>query len=34
VMMGEKAICTAASNTLAKRIAASLNAHIPDRRGI
>jgi len=34
VMMGEKAICTAASNTLAKRIAAALNDHIPDRRGI
>jgi hypothetical protein len=34
VMMGEKAICTAVSNTLAKRIAAALNNHIPDRRGI
>jgi hypothetical protein len=34
VMFGATAICTAPSNTLAKRIAASLNAHIPDRRGI
>ena len=34
VMMGEKAACTAVSNTMAKRIAAALNEHIPDRRGI
>jgi hypothetical protein len=34
VMMGAKAICTAVSNTLAKRIAAALNNHTPDRRGI
>jgi len=34
VMMGEKAVCTAVSATMAKRIAAALNNHIPDRRGI
>jgi hypothetical protein len=34
VMMADRAICTAVSNTLAKRIAAALNNHIPDRRGI
>lgn len=34
VMFGATAICTAPSNTLAKRIAAALNNHIPDRRGI
>jgi hypothetical protein len=34
VMMGDRAICTAVSNTLAKRIAAALNNHTPDRRGI
>jgi len=34
VMFGETAICTAVSNTSAKRIAAALNNHIPDRRGI
>lgn len=34
VMYGATAICTAPSNTLAKRIAAALNNHIPDRRGI
>lgn len=34
VMMGDKPICTAVSNTLAKRIAAALDEHIPDRRGI
>jgi hypothetical protein len=34
VMLGDKAICTAVSNTMAKRIAAALNAHTPDRRGI
>jgi hypothetical protein len=34
VMMGEKAVCTAVSETMAKRIAAALNNHIPDRRGI
>jgi hypothetical protein len=34
VMFGATAICTAPSNTLAKRIAAALNEHIPDRRGI
>lgn len=33
-MFGETAICTAVSNTSAKRIAAALNNHIPDRRGI
>ena len=34
VMMGERAVCTAVSNTMGKRIAAALNEHIPDRRGI
>jgi hypothetical protein len=34
VMFSDRAICTAVSNTLAKRIAAALNEHIPDRRGI
>jgi hypothetical protein len=34
VMMKDSAICTAISNTFAKRIAAALNNHIPDRRGI
>jgi hypothetical protein len=34
VMHGAKAICTAVSNTMAKRIAAALNKHTPDRRGI
>jgi hypothetical protein len=34
VMLADRAICTAVSNTLAKRIAAALNNHIPDRRGI
>lgn len=34
VAMADRAICTAASNTMAKRIAAALNDHIPDRRGI
>jgi hypothetical protein len=34
VMLGDKAICTAVSNTMAKRIAAALNNHTPDRRGI
>lgn len=34
VMMGERAICTAVSNTMAQRITAALNEHIPDRRGI
>jgi hypothetical protein len=34
VMMGDKAVCTAVSNTMAKRITAALNEHIPDRRGI
>jgi hypothetical protein len=34
VMLVDRAICTAVSNTLAKRIAAALNAHTPDRRGI
>lgn len=34
VMLADRAICTAVSNTLAKRIAAALNNHFPDRRGI
>lgn len=34
VMLADRAICTAVSNTMAKRIAAALNNHIPDRRGI
>lgn len=34
VMLGDRAICTATSNTMAKRIAAALNDHITDRRGI
>lgn len=34
VMLADRAICTAVSNTLAKRIAAALNNHTPDRRGI
>ena len=34
VMLGARAICTAVSNTMAKRIAAALNEHKPDRRGI
>lgn len=34
VMMGERAICTAVSGTMAQRITAALNEHIPDRRGI
>jgi hypothetical protein len=34
VMLADRAICTAVSNTMAKRVAAALNDHIPDRRGI
>jgi len=34
VMIGDRAVCTAVSNTMAKRIAAALNKHVPDRRGI
>ena len=34
VMCDEKAVCTAVSNTMAKRIAAALNEHTTDRRGI
>lgn len=34
VMRSDQAACTATSNTMAKRIAAALNEHIPDRRGI
>lgn len=34
VMKGDQAICEAKSNTMAKRIAAALNKHSPDRRGI
>ena len=34
VMLGDRAVCTAVSNTMAKRIAAALNKHTPDRRGI
>ena len=34
VMHGARAICTAVSSTMAKRIAAALNEHDPDRRGI
>lgn len=34
VMMADKAVCTATSNTMAKRISAALNEHITDRRGI
>jgi hypothetical protein len=34
VMFGDRAVCTAVSNTMAKRIAAALNNHTPDRRGI
>jgi hypothetical protein len=34
VMLGDKAVCTAVSNTMAKRIASALNNHTPDRRGI
>jgi hypothetical protein len=34
VMLGARAICTATSNTMAKRIAFALNNHTPGRRGI
>lgn len=34
VVQGARAICTAVSNTTAKRIAAALNEHETDRRGI
>jgi len=34
VMRDGKAACTAISSTFAKRIAAALNEHEPDRRGI
>lgn len=34
VAHGARAICTAVSNTTAKRIAAALNEHETDRRGI
>ncbi len=34
VLFREKAVCTAVSATMAKRIAAALNEHITDRRGI
>ena len=34
VMLADRAVCTAVSNTMAKRVAAALNKHIPDRRGI
>lgn len=34
VMRGQLAACTAVSNTMAKRIAAALNEHEPNRRGI
>jgi hypothetical protein len=34
VMFREKAVCTAVSNNMAKRITAALNNHTPDRRGI
>jgi len=33
-MLGDKAICTAVSNNMAKRIARALNHHTPDSRGI
>lgn len=33
-MLGSRAVCTAVSNTMAKRIAAALNHHTPDRRGV
>jgi hypothetical protein len=34
VMLATRAVCTAVSNTMAKRIASALNSHDPDRRGI
>lgn len=34
VMHNARAICTAVSATMAKRISAALNNHVPDRRGI
>lgn len=34
VMMGERAVATAVSNSMAKRIAAALNEHEPNSRGI
>jgi len=34
VMYGSKAICAAASSTMAKRIAAALNQHRPNKRGV
>ena len=34
VMMEDRAICTAVTNTMAKRIAGALNEYVPDRRGI
>lgn len=34
MMTGDRAVATAVSNTMAKRIAAALNEHEPDRRGV
>jgi hypothetical protein len=34
VMLGPKHIATARSKTMAKRIAAALNAHTPNREGV
>lgn len=34
VMHGDRAVATASSNTMAKRIANALNAYSPDRRGL
>lgn len=34
VMHGARCIATACSNTMAKRIAAALNTHQPNRRGV
>jgi hypothetical protein len=34
VMLEDCAICTAVTNTMAKRIAGALNEYVPDRRGI
>lgn len=34
VMLADRAVATAVSNSMAKRIANALNAYTPDRRGI
>lgn len=34
IMLADRAVATAVSNSMAKRIANALNAYTPDRRGI